>query len=602
MSGVKLPDINKNGVITRADLKAQISQDDDEDEQFEEVSDADEDEEFKSDEEGDFELEKLIQRSKKEDEEEKISIKKSSPRPTLNKNPEVIDDFILNFLKAKGLNRSLDVFQEELYEHKQLKNKGDDFNMVVPDVYHQIRFLEDQKTYLETQLNKEDAVGTLQKMRDEKEFHKRSHMRLKQELKEVHKALKQYKKHTEKYDPVLNELRRKLEKAIKDKALVELSRTKLEAKMNAMNLQNTNNGSTTNTDKDSTINKTKKTSTMNTDASTATRKKTDSDPRDSRLPPDNRPNPNRTNPIQPPSVDAMTVSDHYEGHTMAISSIAIHPSSPIVATASDDMTWKMYSLKDGKIFLSGEGHNDWIGGIDFHPQGAHLCTSSGDGTAKLWDLINAKCVLTFTDHTHAVWSCIFNETGDFVVTSSLDQTARLWDLNSDRCRTTFRAHKDSVNHAMFVPYTNNVITCSADKTAQLWDIRLDANGNSTQTLFGHENALNHVAIDPQSEKIATSDYDGKVFLWDMRRLEVPIGKINASEGHSAQKMCFDPSGKFLAVACEDNAVRIFSTTSANLTKVNDLNHHKDGVLDVKFDPDGKYMVSCGSDCVFVLYQ
>lgn len=433
-------------------------------------------------------------------------------------------------------------------------------------------------------------------MKDEKDYHKRNHLRVVQEIKLLRKDLERLKNHTEKYDPVVNELRNRYEKAMKGKTLIQLDRDKLAARISALEMQNTNNGE----EKKETLQKKQSPTSNGIEKFRKTEKIYESDPRDNLLPPEGRTNPYRTRTGPAAAVDSMNLQDVFEGHTMAISSIAIHPKAPIVATVSDDMTWKMWSLTSGKIFMSGEGHTDWISGVDFHPKGTHLCTSSGDATSKLWDLLNSKCLLTFSDHTSAVWTCMFNETGDFIVTASMDHTARLWDLGSDRCRTSFRAHKDSVNSAMFIPYTNNVITCSADKTVQLWDIRLDANGNSTQTLYGHENALNHATVNLQADTIASSDCDGRVFLWDMRNLETALCKLEAGP-HPAQKMCFDPSGKYIAVPSDDSTVKIFSV-GEKATLINELKGHKDGVHDVKFDPEGKYLVSSSSDSTFIVYQ
>jgi WD40 repeat protein len=84
---------------------------------------------------------------------------------------------------------------------------------------------------------------------------------------------------------------------------------------------------------------------------------------------------------------------------MAVSSIAMHPKKSICATASDDFTWKIWTLPQGELIMSGEGHKDWVSGIAFHPKGSHLATSSGDSTIKVWDFINASCAHTFKDHT-----------------------------------------------------------------------------------------------------------------------------------------------------------------------------------------------------------
>ena len=62
------------------------------------------------------------------------------------------------------------------------------------------------------------------------------------------------------------------------------------------------------------------------------------------------------------------------------------------ATASDDSTWKMWSLPTGELIMSGEGHRDWVSDVAFSPTDPQLATTSGDSTVKLWDFKSASCV------------------------------------------------------------------------------------------------------------------------------------------------------------------------------------------------------------------
>ena len=48
-------------------------------------------------------------------------------------------------------------------------------------------------------------------------------------------------------------------------------------------------------------------------------------------------------------------------------SVALHPEKQVLATASDDRTWKLWSIPSGELILTGHGHSDWVSGCDFHP-------------------------------------------------------------------------------------------------------------------------------------------------------------------------------------------------------------------------------------------
>jgi len=52
---------------------------------------------------------------------------------------------------------------------------------------------------------------------------------------------------------------------------------------------------------------------------------------------------------------------------VVVLSVALHPEKQILATASDDRTWKLWSLPNGELILTGHGHSDWVAGCDFHP-------------------------------------------------------------------------------------------------------------------------------------------------------------------------------------------------------------------------------------------
>jgi sperm-associated antigen 16 protein len=76
-----------------------------------------------------------------------------------------------------------------------------------------------------------------------------------------------------------------------------------------------------------------------------------------------------------------------EGHLSNVCGISIHPEKPIIASVSEDKTWKIWSILTEKQIMSGEGHKSWISSIDFHPLGYSSATSSGDNSVNDYKFI-----------------------------------------------------------------------------------------------------------------------------------------------------------------------------------------------------------------------
>jgi WD40 repeat protein len=74
-------------------------------------------------------------------------------------------------------------------------------------------------------------------------------------------------------------------------------------------------------------------------------------------------------------------------------SIIIHPKKPVVVTASDDSTWRMWGLPAGDLIMTGEGHKDWVSGLDFHPK---LVLNTA-GILKFFHFISRAAVLWSAD-------------------------------------------------------------------------------------------------------------------------------------------------------------------------------------------------------------
>ncbi|KAJ3195929.1 Talin-1 [Irineochytrium annulatum] len=550
-------------------------EDSDDDVEYSEIP-AEEFDDLSESEDGDETLEKA---SRSVNERSFFGPRPEEPASGLAKRPELIDDFFRNFLASKN----------EWYELQQKGRLSPEDVSIVPDVLLKNQELADslQKLRVDVENYKEiasKARSTYDKLRKERDFHRMHHKRVVQEKKGLDGDIKRLKKHFESYEPTLKTLKNRYEVAMKEKMLTKLERDRLATKLQTLDTavkQGDLKPDVSVLHKAASISKPVKDHHQpgQTYAGARPHAIGKKGQRDAQLPLDDRTNVFISMDLPSAKVDRLKQIHVVRGHDMAISAVKFHPKKMMLATVSDDKTWKVWGFPSGDIIMSGGAHKSWISDCDFHPRGAHLATSSGDGTVRLWD---------FDDHTQAVWSCAFHDSGDFLVSSSMDHTAKLWDITTGKCRQTFRNHADSVNHVGFIPFTNTVFTGSGDKTLSLWDART---GLCTQTLFGHRNAINNVAVSLRGDTVASADADGTVKFWDIRN----VSELEALDfgPHAANKIAFDPSGNILAVASNDGTTKLYNIRDR--VRHRDLSCHDDAVQAVAFDRSAEFLVTAGSE-------
>ncbi|XP_044160098.1 sperm-associated antigen 16 protein [Bufo gargarizans] len=541
----------------------------------------------------------------------------SAQRPVSHR-PEVVDDFLRNFLIKMGMMKTLECFQTEWYEMMQKGLLQPEAAGFVPDVYAHNQMLDSEikslKKEVETyKLAASKAKESMVKLQKERDFHRMHHKRVAQEKNKLINDIKRLKAHYASYEPLLKQLHEKYQTVLRQKMLTSLERDRAVGEVTGLQatLKNMESGHKVDllVKKDDV--KSKKDDGPTQKSIREAREKEllqegvalynaekdpnkqieKAHPKDSEFPPDNRVNPllaqlkGKSSHLLKTS--GYSLSNTLKAHELAVSCLALHPRKEILVTASDDRLWKMWSIPSGEIIMTGEGHCDWLSGCCFHPNGTKLATSSGDSTIRIWDFAKSECILTLEGHTHAVWGCSWHTCGDFLASCSLDNNSKIWDLNSERCRYTMRGHVDSVNSIEFLPYSNIVLTSSADKTLSLWDARM---GGCAQTFYGHLHSCNYATFNMKGDTIASCDSYGILKLWDVRKVSAVLS-VDAGP-HPGNQVAFDPSGQLVSLASNDGTVKVLVLTSGQLMN---LEGHEEDAQCVIFDHKGDYLISGGSD-------
>jgi WD40 repeat protein len=67
-----------------------------------------------------------------------------------------------------------------------------------------------------------------------------------------------------------------------------------------------------------------------------------------------------------------------------------------------------------------QGHTDRLGRVAFHPMGRHLATASFDMTWRLWDCESGECLLEQEGHSRGVYAVAFQQDGALAGSVGLD--------------------------------------------------------------------------------------------------------------------------------------------------------------------------------------
>merc|ERR1712226_724522 len=146
------------------------------------------------------------------------------PSASVTQRPEVVDDFVRNFLVKMGMDKTLDCFQTEWYELQQIGKLSLEDVGIVPDIYMRNQQLDHEVKHIKNELAKfKDAAlkakDTYVKLRKERDYHRMHHKRVVQEKNKLTTDIKRLKRHYAQYEPTLQQLKKKYEVAMKEKML-----------------------------------------------------------------------------------------------------------------------------------------------------------------------------------------------------------------------------------------------------------------------------------------------------------------------------------------------------------------------------------------------
>uniref|UniRef100_A0A674CGH6 Striatin n=1 Tax=Salmo trutta TaxID=8032 RepID=A0A674CGH6_SALTR len=293
-----------------------------------------------------------------------------------------------------------------------------------------------------------------------------------------------------------------------------------------------------------------------------------------------------------------------------------------VANEADSLAYDMSNNKDAlrrtwnpKFTL--RSHFDGIRGLAFHPVEPVLVTASEDHTLKMWNLqktapakksasVDMEPMYTFRAHQGAVLCVVMSSTGEQCFSGGVDGTIQSWNTPNPNLdpydsyeptvlRGALCGHTDSVWGLVYSGVHQRLLSCSGDGTVRLWDASNTKPALATfQNIeFGVPSSVDLVCSDPAH--MVTSFTSGQIGLFNMETEQLVL-----STRCQINKVLSHPTLPITITAEEDRHIKFFDNNTGKL--IHSMVAHLDAVTSLAVDPNGLYLMSGSHDCSIRLWN
>lgn len=276
-----------------------------------------------------------------------------------------------------------------------------------------------------------------------------------------------------------------------------------------------------------------------------------------------------------------------QGHSAAISYVALSPDGDYFATSSYDKTIKVWDIRTGTILRTIK-QNSLIDAVCYTPDAEHIVTGGQDGIVNIWNVMG-KHIMSLKGHTNHVNHVTASPNGEIIATASDDKTIRLWKPSTRKCIKILKGHVGGVTQVSFSPNGKSLLSSSEDGTIRLWKI---SDGSCLKIFSEHSDKVLSVEFSPDGLSFMSTSADKTIKIWDIQSDQSKntlIGHTDRVTGGS-----FSPDGKYIATGSYDTTIRLWNVENGSCMDV--LKGHTMYVCDPMFTNDGRRIVSGSVDC------
>eukprot|EP00096_Caligus_rogercresseyi_P005300 TRINITY_DN2052_c0_g1_i1.p1 TRINITY_DN2052_c0_g1~~TRINITY_DN2052_c0_g1_i1.p1 ORF type:complete len:707 (-),score=206.30 TRINITY_DN2052_c0_g1_i1:2409-4529(-) len=261
-------------------------------------------------------------------------------------------------------------------------------------------------------------------------------------------------------------------------------------------------------------------------------------------------------------------------------------------------------------------HYDSVRALRFHPTEPVLITASEDQTLKMWNLqktmpvkkstsFDVEPVYTFRAHRGPVLSLDVSKAGDLIFSGGLDASIRVWNMpspdidpynlyDSSVLAASLHGHTDAVWGVAYQNTKQQLLSCSADGTVKLWS---PSSKNPLLRTFGSENNGTPTSIDWMHQDpscMITAYSNAACIIYDVETGK-PVIKLDTQgkDIGAITRVACHPTLPMIVTAHDDRHIRFFDNYTGKLTHF--MCAHLEAVTSIAIDVNGLYLISGSHD-------
>ncbi|XP_035175785.1 striatin isoform X4 [Oxyura jamaicensis] len=304
-----------------------------------------------------------------------------------------------------------------------------------------------------------------------------------------------------------------------------------------------------------------------------------------------------------------------------------------VANEADSLTYDIANNKDAlrktwnpKFTL--RSHFDGIRGLAFHPVEPVLITASEDHTLKMWNLqktapakksasLDVEPIYTFRAHNGPVLCVVMSSNGEQCYSGGTDGLIHGWNTTNPNIdpydsydpsvlRGAFVGHTDAVWGLVYSGTHQRLLSCSADGTIRLWkttEIAPALNIFNDNQEMGIPSSVDLVSSDPSLMVASFNTGHTSIFNMETRQRILTLESgVDTTVSSSCQinRVISHPTLPISITAHEDRHIKFYDNNTGKL--IHSMVAHLDAVTSLAVDPNGLYLMSGSHDCSIRLWN